>query len=389
MQKYIQDTINNNLRSIISSLSRPQQKAITEITRGLFTAQKPILKLMAQYQDVSLKKQSEKYSYHLGNVDLTTAIDSAALRKARTHIQHDTIIPYDLSDIQKEHSKKMEGIHDIWDGSKRRKSRGFALHGVGMNNVLLKLQVHEAYTKTLPQVRREIMEEVVPALNGSGIWVFDRGNDSKGFYRELLQVHKVRFIARLKENRFVVNGKTGEYLAVKDMAPGVYQIYLLDHHNHMVDRQSGMLTLVIDRHLSEKEPIRLLSNLLYDQYGRKHIVRMYLDRWGIENIFKRAKTKFQLEKIRVLTYQKLINLVALIQFAINVSSSLFLTIQEQTNGLIVAVILLYKQYQKRQRVTFNIDSFLSFMQSSLQPLQRHLPRPPPMQLCLLSDQQLC
>lgn len=116
------------------------------------------------------------------------------------------------------------------------------------------------------------------------------------------------------------------------------------------------------------------------------IVRMYLDRWGIENIFKRAKTKFQLEKIRVLTYQKLINLVALIQFAINVSSSLFLAIQEQTTGLIVAVILLYKQYQKRQRVTFNVDSFLSFMQTSLQPLQRHNTRPPPMQLLLLPDQ---
>lgn len=99
MQKYIQDTINNSLRSIISSLSRPQQKAITEITRGLFTAQEPILKSLAQYQDISLKKQSEKYSYHLGNVDLTTAIDNAALRKALTHIQRDTIIPYDLSDI--------------------------------------------------------------------------------------------------------------------------------------------------------------------------------------------------------------------------------------------------------------------------------------------------
>lgn len=280
----------------------------------------------------------------------------------------------------------MEGMHDIWDGSKRRKSRGFALHGVGMNNVLLKLQVHEAHTKTLPQVRKEIMEEVVPALHGNGIWVFDRGNDSKGFYRELLQIHKVRFIARVKENRFVVHSKTGEYLAVKDMPPGVYQVYLLDHHNQMVDKQSGMLTLVIDRHLSEKEPIRLVSNVLYDQYGRKHIVRMYLDRWGIENIFKRAKTKFQLEKIRVLTYQKLINLVALIQFAINVSSSLFLAIQEQTTGLIVAVILLYKQYQKRQRVTFNVDSFLSFMQTSLQPLQRHNTRPPPMQLLLLPDE---
>lgn len=385
MQKYIQDTINNNLRPIISPLTRPQQKVITEVTRGLFTAQEPILKSLVQYEDISIKKQCEKYSYHLGNIDITTAVDQAALRKANTQIQRDTIVSYDLSDIQKEHAKKMEGLHDTWDGSKRKKSRGYMLHGVGMNNVLLKLQVHEADTKTLPQVRKEIMEEIIPILDGNGIWVYDRGNDSKGFFQELLQVHKVRFIARVKSNRHVVNMKTGEYLAVENLPPGVYQVMLLNQYNTQVDWKSGPLILVINQHLDEKQPIRLLTNLVYADYGTKHILRMYLDRWGIENMFKRAKERFNLEKVRVLRYQRLVNLIALIQFAMNVSSSLFLAIQKKTTGLIVAVLMLYKQYQKKYCVSFNVHSFISFMQISLKPLQRHAPRPPPVQTSLLSQ----
>lgn len=388
MQKYIQDSINNNLRSIVSDCTIPQSKAVTEVVRGLFTGGEPILRSLVQYDDISLKKQAEKYSHHLGNIAITEKVDEAAFRKAKRNLRKDSIIAYDLSDIEKEYAKKMEHIHGIWDGSKQRHSTGFMLHGVGMNNMLLKLQVHDAHTKTLPQVRAEILHNLVPKLEGNGIWVFDRGNDSKGFFQELLQISNIRFIVRLKENRYVIDSKTGEYLAIKDMKAGHYQIYLLDHHNYNIDRRIGILTLVIYEHLEEKEPIRLLTNLQRNTYGTTQIVSMYLDRWGIENIFKRAKVKFNLEKIRVLKYQKFVNLVALIQFAVNVSNILYISIQDKTNVLIIGVILLYKRYLKKRVVTFNIDSFISFMQSSLKPLQKHVPRPPPMQLRLLSDRQL-
>jgi len=232
------------------------------------------------------------------------------------------------------------------------------------------------------------MKEIVPVLDGNGIWVYDRGNDSKSFFRELLQIHKVRFIARLRSNRFVVNMKTGEYLAVEHLPSGVYQVLLLNRYNTKIDWGIGVLTLVIEQHLDEKQPIRLLTNLACDHYGTKHIVRMYLDRWGIENMFKRAKERFSLEKVRVLRYQRLVNLVALVQFAMNVSSSLYLAIQKQTTGLIVAVLLLYRQYMKKYHVGFNVHSFISFMQVSLKPLQRHTPRPPPVHKSLFSEKTL-
>lgn len=384
MQKYIQDTLHNNLRSIISSLSLPQQKAVTEIVRGLFTCKKPILKSLAQYNDILKKKQAEKYSHHLGNIDITQKVDSLALRKAKQLMRKDTIVSYDLSDITKEHAKKMENIRKVWDGSKRTTAPGFQLHGVGMNNILLKLQVHDDNESTLPQTRKEIMGELVEQLHGNGIWVFDRGNDSKGFFRELLHIHKVRFIARLKHNRSVVDSKTGAYMSIKDMPIGVHYVHLLDDHNQKIDYSMGMLTLVIHEHLEHKEPIRLLTNLQWSTYGTEKIVTMYLERWGIENIFKRAKVKFNLEAIRVLQYQKFINLVSLIQLAVIVSTVTFIAIQKSTNMLIIGVLMLYRKFIKHEALTFNLDSFISFMQSSLKPLQRHVSRGPPMQLSLLS-----
>jgi len=386
MQKYIQDTLRNNLRSVISDLTRPQQKAMTEMMRGLFTSQGPVLAQLAQYENVSVKKQAEKYSHHLGNVDITSHVEELAFKKAKQQLRKDTIIAYDLTDIAKEYAKKMEKLRNVWDGSKRKVLPGFQLHGVGMNNILLTLQVHDDDQFTLPQVRKDIIGELAPKLNGKGIWVFDRGNDSKGFFQELRQIHNVRFIARVKENRFVVLKKTGEYLSVKDVPVGVHRVCLLNHHNTKIDQVIGELTLIIHEHLEEKEPIRLLTNLVWSDYGSKKIVTMYLERWGVENIFRRAKTKFDLEKIRVFSYQKFVNLVALIQLAIIVSSTAFLAIQKSTNTLILGVLALYQSFLNWRNLTFNIDSFITFMQSSLKPLQKRKSKPPS-QLSLFSWRQ--
>ena len=299
--------------------------------RGLFTAGKPILRALAQYDDITKKKQAEKYSYHLGNVNLTVAVDDLAMKRARSFLRKDTIIAYDCTDVAKEYAHKMENI------------------------------------------------------NGKGIWVFDRGHDDAQFFADLRQIHNVRFIARLRENRHVILAKTGEKMAVRDIRPGVYPVFL-PHRiwRRGIDWSIGLMTLVIDEHLEEKEPIRLLTNLHWQDYGSKRIVSMYLDRWGIENIFRRAKTKFDLEKIRVLKYQKFVNLVSLIQLAVIVSTITFIAIQKSTEMLIIGVLSLYERFLRYRSLTFNVDSFISFMQTSLKPLQKRHERSPPTQLHLFS-----
>lgn len=383
MNKYIQDCVRNNSRSIIRELTVPQQKAVSEIIRGLFTAGTPILRALGQNKEVSKKKQADKYSWHLGNIQLKEKVEAMALNKVKQSIRQNTIIAYDLTDINKDAAKKMAKLKIVFDGSKRSKANGYTLHGLGLNGILLKLEVHDGDAFTQNQVRRQIVEAYATHFGGKGIWVFDRGNDHKHFFKFLRQEVKVQFISRLKANRGVVMKETGAIITVDKLPHGQYQVYLMNENNNKVDL-SAQYTLVVFNHLgNSKQPLRLLASLK-NQYSSLEIVTMYLQRWGIENIFKRAKQKFNLEKIRVLSYKKFVNLICLIQFALNVSTVTFIKIQNSTYSLISGVLMSYKNFLRLKSLTFNLDSFISFMQQVLKPLTPK-PKPPPLQLSLFSS----
>lgn len=374
MYKYIQDSIKNNSRCVLKGLTKPQQKALSEIVRGLFIAGEPILRHIAQDETKSAKKQAEKYSHHLGNVQIQEKIEELALKQAQKQMRKRTVIAYDLTDISKESARKIEKLSQVWDGSRRKVVTGFSLHGVGINGILTKFQVHDSDQFTLNQVRRKIVTEISEKLGKKGVWVVDRGNDDKQFFKFLRQDLKVDFIARLKENRQVVIKETGDIIWVKNLKAGKYRIYLMNKNNNNVDLSSEY-TLIIQNHLEDKEPIRLIHSLKYS-YSKNQIVNMYLQRWGVENIFKRVKEKFDLESIRVLKWQKFVNLVALIQLAVLVSTMMFLRIQQSTNALIIGVLLYYKKFRKQKTLGFNLDSFITFIKNSLKPLVFRVEKPP-------------
>lgn len=382
MSKYIADSIRNNSRFVIDGLTKPQSKAVNEIIRGLFVKNTPILRRLAQDDSILTKKQAEKYSHHLGNIDIRNRVNEFALKQAKKTIKEKTIIAYDLTDISKESSKKIENTSIVFDGSKRKPANGFFLHGIGINNNLVKLEIHNNDANTLNQTRRRIINELSKKLGKKGVWVFDRGNDDKQFFKYLRQNAKVQFIARLKSNRQVVIKETGAIIQVKYLKPGKYRVYFMNNHNTHVDT-SFEYTLVIQKHLHDKPPIRLISSLPYEKYTKKELVKMYLERWGVENIYRRAKTKFLLEKIRVLGFQKFSNLVSLIQFAIVISASIFVQLLESTTLWIAGVLAIYKRFLKMKSLSMNIDSFITFMSTVLKPLLIKKPPPPTNQLVLL------
>jgi len=380
MCKYITDTVKNNLKGIIKSCTVPEKKAVEEVVRGILTEGTPILRHLAQYEDKTAKKQAEKYSFHLRKRDLTGLVENLALRHAKTEIQKYSIIAYDLSDIEKECARVMEKLRRVFDGSRRKVCNGYTFHGVGINHLLVKAEVHDGDKTFLPQIRKKIVTEVSKTLCGKGVWVMDRGNDDKQFFLFLRSVLNVHFIARLKENRQVVMIKTGVIMQVKNLKPGQYDVYLMKRNNNKAETEYAH-RLVIQNHLEEKEPIRLLTTLPKKRFSKRQVVDMYLERWGVENSFKRIKQKFNLEKIRVLKYRVFKNLIALTLFVMLISTIVFQRIQEMNHQLIAEVLLLYKQFIKRKSLSFNPDSFISFIQFSLPKLifRNH---DPPVQMTL-------
>jgi hypothetical protein len=385
MMKYIHDTIQNTSRSIFKGFTRPQKKALTEIIRGLFVAGEPILRRLAQNPAKSSKRQGDKYSFHLGNINLPDAVDAMALRRAKGEVKKNTIIAYDLTDISKEAAEKMERLSWTHDGSANTVCPGYTLHGVGVNGLLLKLRVHEGDIHTVNQTRKEIVKTLSLSFGGKGIWVFDRGNDGKQWFTDLRHELDTQFICRLREKRLIVLKETGAMMKLKELSEGMYEIYLMNKNNTGVDIRYTYM-LVIRKHLADKPPIRLLCHLC-DAYTAKEIVEMYLQRWGVENLFKRAKHKFFLEKIRVLNYQKFVNLVSLIQFVTNVSTISFFNLQRLTNSLISGALLSYRFFIKKHTLSFCVDSFITFLHQSLKPLLFYIKKPPNQQN-LFSNHQL-
>lgn len=382
MNKYIQDFITNKCRSIFSGLTLPQKKSLAEILRGLFTEGTPILRHLAQNKNISAKRQADKYSRHLGNIDLQKKVEDFSIKVVASEIRKNTVIAYDLVDISKPGAEKMEKLTQVYDSSEGSVEPGFLLHGVGVNNILLKLRFHHSDKEFLGQVRKAILEELTIAFSGKGIFVFDRGNDDEKLFRNLRQILKVQFIARVRENRNVVLKQTGAIVSIKDLPEGTYEVFLTKEGKVLGDLCHSLL---IRNHLPGKDPIRLIY-FLKDKYTSEQIVNLYLERWGVEKCFKRVKQKFQLEKIRVLSLKKFINMVALTQFAMNLSVLMFRKLQSLTHSLITAVLLHYNRFIAKKSLTFNLESFITFLQNSLHPLQFHAP--PKHQPSLFSFRQL-
>jgi len=380
MCKYITDTVKNNLKSVIKGCTLPERKAAEEVVRGLLTEGVPILRHLAQDGEKTAKKQAEKYSFHLAKTNFTEAVCGLALRHAASEMTAYTIIAYDLSDIAKESAKEMEKIRRVFDGSKRKTCSGYAFHGVGINNVLIRADIHDGDKTFLPHVRRKIVTEISEYLGGKGVWAVDRGNDDKGFFLFLRSELKTHFIARLRENRQVVIAETGDIIRVKNLKPGQYDVYLMNRNNNGAETDYSY-RLVIQNHLDGKEPIRLLTTLPKKRFAKKQITDMYLERWGVENSFKRIKQKFGLEKIRVIKYRVFLNLIALTLFAMFISVLIFQRIQQMNHQLISEVLISYKYFIKRKSLSFNPDSFISFIQYSL-PKLIFRSHGPPVQLAL-------
>ncbi len=227
MNKYITDTVKNNLKSITKYCTRPQKKAIAEVVRGLLSEGTPILRHLVQDVEKTAKKQAEKYSFHLSGTHLTEAIEKLAIRHAKTEIKKYTIIAYDLIDINKDSAREMAKIRRVFDGSQRKTCNGYTFHGVGINHLLIKAEIHDGNKTFLPQIRKKMVTHISQKIQKKGVWVFDRGNDCKNFFHFLRSELKVHFIARLRENRQVVMVKTGVKIQVKNLKPAQYEVYLM------------------------------------------------------------------------------------------------------------------------------------------------------------------
>jgi hypothetical protein len=372
MKKFISDTLKNNLKSILKDVSVPQKKSLTLLVKQLQKEGTGILRHLGNVDPEKIlpKSLGQKFSHHLGRVDLLKPVEQYADRKIVKKLKKNSVIAYDLTDINKDSAKKIEKVDNCFDGSTRRRSKGFFVHGVGFGKWLWRMQLHDNGKNFLPQIRKRILNHLIKITKSKNpIWAFDRGNDDAQFFEYLIE-KTVRFVIRLKKNRTVILHETGEVVSVESLEPGKYKVLIptqktknkkyFEFHEYF---------LIIKKNKMFKTPIRLLCSSDLEAFSDAEIQNFYLQRWGVENAFKEIKTQLKLESIRVLRFKKFQNLVSLMHFCLLMNQSLFQRVQQNASGLLLdfssKVYAAYLKFQKTFTRTANMNSFVDFLRSNV------------------------
>ena len=110
-------------------LSKPLRNFAGEMLFGIQASQEVKLSNIARslQEDISLIKTEDRLSRNLQAEELETYLRAGLLRLGSRRVEANTVLCLDLSDVRKEHAKKMEFLDQVWDGSRGEVHLGYWL----------------------------------------------------------------------------------------------------------------------------------------------------------------------------------------------------------------------------------------------------------------------
>lgn len=318
--------------------SRPQMKFIEQMMYGIQAEREVKLSRIARSlgEEILLKKTEERLSRHLGVRGLGQEINEVVVEDGSKKIHEDTLIVIDPTDIRKPYACSMPYLGRVRDGSTGELANGYwACVAVACEPQQRRIiPLHQRlWSADAPDFGSEnaqllqVIDTIRRASGGRGIYMMDRGGDRIHLLNPLLQ-RKLRFIIRLVGDRHVV--VRGRHRSVADVARGCRMMYAetivreekgeekayrieYGYRPVKLPGREEQLYLVVMRGFGA-EPMMLLTNVLVTKNRARlwFIVGGYLSRWLVEEAIRFIKQSYRLEDIRVLDYERLRNLVALV-----------------------------------------------------------------------------
>ncbi len=328
---------------LCTGLSKPLEKFVGQMLFGIQASQDVKLSNIARSlkEEIPLIKTEDRLSRNLQAVELEAELTLRLAKMASQRVEANTVLCLDLSDIRKEYAKKMEYLAPIHDGSTGEVHAGYWLcdiTGAAVNGS----EIVPLYQKLYSAESQEFTSENVELLagidlvrahtQGRGIWAVDRGGDRKKLLEPLLDRHQ-RFVIRSTGKRSVIDRKNmkrsvaelgakcrlryqARVVKIQNGQEKTYDLTYGVEPIRLVGRDE-QLSLVVVAGFGE-EPLLLVTTALErarDSQSLWWIVQIYLTRWKIEETFRFIKQSYNLEDIRVMTYQRLKNLVVLVTAA--------------------------------------------------------------------------
>ena len=321
-----------------ADLPKVSQRFVEEVIYGIQSKQSVKLSEIARSlgEKISLIKTINRLSRQLSREGLWEKITRRILKAARDSIMDETLLVIDLSDINKPYAKEMEYLGKVRDGSSDSIKNGYwtcqviaAQTGkpnvIPLYNCLYSIDAPDC-TGENDEIKKAI-GMVSKAVDNKGVWVMDRGGDRRILLDYLLSNNN-RFIIRMKGDRHLVY--RGEKIITKDLAnrcflpytevivrenkdkEKIYHISFGFFRVRLPDAPVPLYLVVACGFGSE--PMMLLTSLPMRKNRNLllNIIKSYITRWKIEETIRFIKQSYDLEDIRVRSYMRLQNMMALV-----------------------------------------------------------------------------
>lgn len=327
-----------------SGWNAPRRLFVHRLTLGLIQAQDVMLsEIVRQFpnKSVPIKHRYKNADRMLGEIDLVS-VASEQLEVLGKKVDDDWVIGVDLSDIRKRYAKAMEAIGVIRDGSTGETGvpgydlvTAAAVDLSSENKALPVPLMFELFSnrhddfKSETHVWLEAIDRLCDATAGA-TFAIDSAADNGRILKRLL-LRKRDFVVRLKvgeNSRNLVYGDDrkaqvkevwkqaqmfGEMSIERMSDDGTREPYRCDFGMIPVKLpdHSQQLWLCVYDCAEHLEPMVLLTTHRADTpEAVAKVLAQYLARWCVEELHRFAKVSFKLENIRLLTYQRLRNMVA-------------------------------------------------------------------------------
>ena len=291
------------------------------------------------------KKTQERLERHLATEGMDLKVHGSILCDAAPGIHDDTLIIVDPTDVQKGYAEKMPYLAKVWDGSKGRvgDNLGYTLcMAIACENgcrkivpLMLRLwsSVHPEFVSENDEVE-QVIGQIASTTDGRGIFVYDRGGDGDNLFKFYID-HGYDFIVRLVGDRNLLNwgGKSRDsQVLARSLAEDCTMRYedsvMFKSHNKVHNvrvkygsmpvrlpiRPDADLHLVVVKWPGGERPTMLLTtlNAVRTRKALWEVVQGYITRWRVEDTIRFIKQSYRLEHMRLLDFQRLKNMAALV-----------------------------------------------------------------------------
>jgi hypothetical protein len=323
---------------VSTGLDKTARRFIREAVYGILYSQTVLLTEIGRSLQslVKLKKIEERFCRQLKKADLWDTVHRQIATDAAPRIGEETLLILDLGDITKKYAQKMQYLATVRDGSEKELDDGYwttQVIGSELDSKQVLPLYHELYSQKAPEFISEnaqilkAIDRVSEAAENRGLWVIDRGGDRRVLYEQLLEEER-QFIIRLVGTRnLIYNGSEQAALALANSCPIPYAQTIVrkkDNKEKTYHLQFGYRPVRLPGHARKlwmlvvkgygKKPMMLLTTqpLRRNRKVLWKILRSYIKRWSIEETIRFVKQCYDLENIRLLTYQRLRNMMGLL-----------------------------------------------------------------------------